>query len=473
MSHSLKSRNHPGFTIVELLVVIVVIGTLAAITIVSYSGISQKATVAQLQSDLKNNATLLEIDKINSSSETYPASAGSANGGKGLKYSNGTTLSYNYSSATNTYCLQTSSSGGTNYFITSANQVPVSGTCLPIGALTALSPVTIPASFGPEVMIVSPDGTSAYVENYSGDSVSMYSRNTSTGLLTALSPATISTGMSRPRGMAISADGTSVYVSNLASSVVSMYSRNTSTGLLTALSPTTIVAGVAGDNGPSSIVISPDGSSVYVANYGGSGTVYMYSRNTSTGQLAALSPATIAALGARDIKISPDGAFAYVVNCTSPSPTILMFSRNSSTGLLTALSPATIPTGIGPNSVALSPDGTSVYVANTSSTTLSMYSRNISTGLLTALSPATITSGANPGSVTVSSDNSTVYAVNYSDNTLSMFSRNTSNGLLTAMSPAIIATASGPTYVAVSPNGASVYVVNNSSYNVSMFNRQR
>jgi prepilin-type N-terminal cleavage/methylation domain-containing protein len=56
-------RNH-GFTIVELLVVIVVIGILAAITIVSYTGISQKAVVSSLQSDLANAAKGLKMYQI-------------------------------------------------------------------------------------------------------------------------------------------------------------------------------------------------------------------------------------------------------------------------------------------------------------------------------------------------------------------------------------------------------------------------
>lgn len=51
--------NH-GFTIVELLVVIVIIGILAAITIVAYIGISQKAITSSLQSDLTNTATKLK-----------------------------------------------------------------------------------------------------------------------------------------------------------------------------------------------------------------------------------------------------------------------------------------------------------------------------------------------------------------------------------------------------------------------------
>ena len=50
-----------GFTIVELLVLIVVIGTLAAITIISYTGIKNKATVASLVSDLDGASKLLSM----------------------------------------------------------------------------------------------------------------------------------------------------------------------------------------------------------------------------------------------------------------------------------------------------------------------------------------------------------------------------------------------------------------------------
>jgi prepilin-type N-terminal cleavage/methylation domain-containing protein len=62
-------RKH-GFTIVELLVVIVVIGILAAITIVSYTGISNKATLASLQSDLSNTIKQLSLFYVQNSA--YP-----------------------------------------------------------------------------------------------------------------------------------------------------------------------------------------------------------------------------------------------------------------------------------------------------------------------------------------------------------------------------------------------------------------
>ena len=113
-----------GFTIVELLVVIVVIGILAAITIVSYTGITQKAIAATLRSDLKNASTQLEIDKT--LNETYPATVGAANGGSGLAKSNNTV--YQYTSTGTAYCL-TAVSGMTAYYISSDNSVPTEGVC--------------------------------------------------------------------------------------------------------------------------------------------------------------------------------------------------------------------------------------------------------------------------------------------------------------------------------------------------------
>src|SRR6202012_2031172 len=59
---SLKKRNlgNRGFTIVELLIVIVVIGILALLVITTYSGIQAKARNAKRQTDIQAIQTQLE-----------------------------------------------------------------------------------------------------------------------------------------------------------------------------------------------------------------------------------------------------------------------------------------------------------------------------------------------------------------------------------------------------------------------------
>lgn len=72
MSKIARSRQY-GFTIVELLIVIVVIGILAAITIVAYNGIQNRANDGAVRSDLANAAKKFEIYKIDYG--TYPQTA--------------------------------------------------------------------------------------------------------------------------------------------------------------------------------------------------------------------------------------------------------------------------------------------------------------------------------------------------------------------------------------------------------------
>ena len=119
--HKAGYQQH-GFTIVELLVVIVVIGVLAAITVVSYTGISQKAIVAMLQSDLGNSAQKLKLYRVEH--DAYPATLDGSNCPTGpadvnycLKASSGNTLSYNSSSPYSTFLL-CATSNPTRYCIT-------------------------------------------------------------------------------------------------------------------------------------------------------------------------------------------------------------------------------------------------------------------------------------------------------------------------------------------------------------------
>lgn len=61
------AKDKSGFTIVELLIVIVVIGILAAITVVAYNGIQERTRNAKVSADLRSLHSAVKAARVSSS----------------------------------------------------------------------------------------------------------------------------------------------------------------------------------------------------------------------------------------------------------------------------------------------------------------------------------------------------------------------------------------------------------------------
>lgn len=129
-----KHKNNNGFTIVELLIVIVVIAILAAISIVAYNGIQSRARAAAATSALTQS-----VKKIATWQVDYPDQAPDCDTFKSLTNSTGTSctgtgttngsIAYQYSPSTTVagdYCI-TATTGTTSYKITNTSSPSLGG----------------------------------------------------------------------------------------------------------------------------------------------------------------------------------------------------------------------------------------------------------------------------------------------------------------------------------------------------------
>jgi|GEM_PF-1621237 len=116
-----KNDAQKGFTIVELLIVIVVIGILAAITIVAFNGVQQRSQIASAKSASAQVNKALEAYRITAG--VYPNSLADIN------VSSSSSTSYLYTSFDSgaTACL--SAQTGTSIYSVQNNSVPIQGGC--------------------------------------------------------------------------------------------------------------------------------------------------------------------------------------------------------------------------------------------------------------------------------------------------------------------------------------------------------
>ncbi len=113
------STRQRGFTIVELLIVIVVIAILAAITTAVFSGIRDRANESLVKDGLAKVTRQLEFDKVTRTSYALQLSDISADSTNGIQYQ--------YTSDGSTYCI--TATKGTLSMYKNVGEQPTKGAC--------------------------------------------------------------------------------------------------------------------------------------------------------------------------------------------------------------------------------------------------------------------------------------------------------------------------------------------------------
>ena len=274
-----------------------------------------------------------------------------------------------------------------------------------------------------------------------------------------------------PNAVAVSPDGRSVYTAT-SGGAIGRFDRDPTSGVLAAAGcfadvSLTNCGGVenraAGLLGAFGVAVSPDGASVYVASGTlTSGAIVRFDRDPATG---ALTPRgciqytggtdcveTTAGLhGATSVAVSRDGRSVYVTGARSDA--LVRFDRGGD-GALTprgcvqntgGVDCAAVAAGLDvPESVAVSPDGRSVYVASEISSAVARFDRDPATGALTQRgcfeAPPVAVCGGDANtvaglfgaiSVAVSGDGRNVHVASRDESAVAWFVRKSSTGALT------------------------------------------
>jgi 6-phosphogluconolactonase (cycloisomerase 2 family) len=344
----------------------------------------------------------------------------------------------------------------------------------------------------PRQVALSPDGSNAYVVAYQDNAVSVFVRDSGTGLLTFLEDHIDDTndvdGLNWASDVEVSPDGKHVYVTGRSDDSLAWFHRNLAYGTLTYLGIVKDeLAGVDGLDDATSLTLSPDGINVYATGEADN-SVAVFTRNPVTGaliyeQVLVDGVGGVDGLeGAQQIAISPDGKHAYVTGAYDNA--LAVFSRSGVDGSLTSeevhwddyLGVDGLEGAFG---VAVSPDGKHVYVNGYFDNSVAAFSRNPTTGSLTFLGLQPDETGSLHGidgsaGLAFSADGATVYVTAYDDDALLVFARNAVSGRLTPVEARYDGKdgfdgLDGCFGIAVSPDGKYLYVTADSADSVATF----
>jgi 6-phosphogluconolactonase len=271
--------------------------------------------------------------------------------------------------------------------------------------------------------IIYPKQYVVFVGNEGSNDVSAFAVNNTTGALTAVPGSPFAAGTD-PKAMALYGSS-ALYVANAGSNNVSAYSIDEGTGALAPLSPgpSTIATGTS----PTSVVVVPGASVVYVANHGGSNDISAFSIDLTR------VPGSPFPAGGNPLSLAVGGGgkFLYTANPDATNPSISGFNIDPTTGALSPLNGSPFPL---PVSHYMATDQTGTYLYVTSGANVVGYGIDATTGALTPLLGFPVAAGANAYSVSVDPTNQFLYVTNDGAANIAGFRLDASTGALTPMS---------------------------------------
>lgn len=309
---------------------------------------------------------------------------------------------------------------------------------------------------GARGVLVSPDGREVYVASDIDDSLVVFDRDLNSGQLVFRSnyssiPGT-TVGLSGAHSIAATPDGRFVYVSGSEDNSVTLFSRDLNTKVLTGSYPNamqdavaTCRAGTTCDamNGVTHLAISPDGRHMYISGTGES-TLGVYGIDPFDGNLVpgvhiidSTTPGNDGLSSVSYSLVSQDGLNVYTSGTAEDK--LGVFTRDPATGGLTFLQVHQDGIGgvnglNGVTGLALSPDGKFLYAAGTLDNDIAIFSRDVTTGGLSFINNGgALGDLSNVSSLILTKDGTLLYALTTlgGKGNFRTFTRDTTTGLLT------------------------------------------
>jgi 6-phosphogluconolactonase (cycloisomerase 2 family) len=283
-----------------------------------------------------------------------------------------------------------------------------------------------------------------------------------------------------PVSLALTPSRSFLYVANSTSNTVSGFTVNHTTGVLTpvgtAVLPTPVCPNTATCNfNPSGVAVDSSGQFLLVLNQGSATpavapSISVFSIDPNRGLLTEVAGSPFAApANAQFVAASPAAELIYVSTSTG---TITGFSVNSS-GALSTVAGSPFTAGANIRGMVVDPKGQFLYAADNGNSQLASFSIQ-SGGALAAVAGSPFAAGTQPVMAAIDATGTFLYVANFGSNNVSAYK--VSSGVPTQVSGSPFATAGSgvitptqPSFLLIDPTNSFLLVADQGSRDVAVF----